>query len=668
LHSIKSVNDVKQLFSYDLHDIQDRFNRAEPSLKADVEQMLAIPDDQRTYDTTFGALERAGFSFSCVIAPLYVLSYVHPDGALRDLCQKSYLHAFGVMQDCLGQNIHVYQACKAYFDGNYQQEKNNLSEEQNKLVADSMRDFKRLGFELDADKQERVKELVKDIENLSTEYEAAIARDCKTIALSSDQLRGVQESFFAGRKTTADGLFLVGADYPTFFAVMENCEVAQTRRDLLRLKENRAYPENMRLLDRMIEQMDEYAHLVGYKTAADYELEINMAQNVGAVKNFLDGLVPYAKAKQKLEFEELVKELPASVQLTADGNIQPWDLGFVKEAYKKKRFNLSSSKVAEYFPVDHVLEQVLTIYQDFLGLQFVQERADGLWDPSVQLMSVYKKEDHQLLGFLLLDLYPREGKYSHACHVGFVDGYTRFDGTIAPSASLLITNFPKPIDDKPALFTYKDVKTFFHEFGHAMHSLLSKPQTLRYSGTNVKSDFVEVPSQMFECWMTDVQILKRMSKHYVTGEPLPKEYADALSKMQQFDAGDFLLRQIALAKIALEYYSSGPSVDTQEVFKKHFLQMTPYRAWDDECHMQASFGHIVSSLYRSRYYNYLWAEMFSMDLFEHIRQRDYSSEIGKQVAEKILQPGGSIEPMVMLEKFLGRKPNNQAFLKMHGLI
>jgi Zn-dependent oligopeptidase len=666
---VNTVADVYRLFSDDPHEIKRRFQYAEKILIDDIKVIVEIPVSERTYVNTVRAFDRAAYRFSSVIDPLVALGYVHTVQEVRDICQQCYIQALDVAQDYIDKNVDVYRAFKDYVDGNYHQEVPLLSEEERLLVDKNMHDFKREGLDLPSEKLSRLSTLSKQMNQIAVEFEANIAKDNKKLYFSEAQLRGVGSDVLKGLARDSQGQYIIGMDYPTYFAIQSQCLVEQTRKELFIAMNDRAYPINTQLVQNFIAKADEVAQLLGYESYAAYEIEPQMARSIRNVEVFMERLVPSIRKKQQEEFSQLCAELPPSVVLTKNRQMKLWDVLFVREWYKKKHFEIHEQTLSEYFPVDHVVQSALEMYQNFLGILFVEEKSPRLWDSSVRLFSAFDAATRCPLGFLIFDLYPREGKFTHAAQMTLVDGMLFADGTSCPSVQLIIANLTKPQQGRPALLKRSDIETFFHEFGHAMHELLSRTQTFEFTGLGVKSDFVEVPSQMFEQWLYSKDVLKAISKHFQTGQPLSDEQIEKLVALKQFGSGDELLRQIALARASLDCYKKGSHKDVPSIFKKHFSSLMPYKSWSEAVHMCASFGHILSSGYRSRYYNYLWARIYATDIFVAFRNKGLLRGFaGKDFAEKILSKGGSVDPEIMLEQFFGRKPNQEAFLQEFGFL
>ncbi|MCX5922700.1 MAG: M3 family metallopeptidase, partial [Candidatus Dependentiae bacterium] len=363
---------------------------------------------------------------------------------------------------------------------------------------------------------------------------------------------------------------------------------------------------------------------------------------------------------------QLASDLPAGVTLTADGKMLPWDAAYATNYYKKKHFNIDETEIANYFPMEKTIKGLLDIYEQFFGLRFNEASIPHVWHEGVRLLEVYDAASDKLLGYFLLDLYPRDNKYSHACHVSIVPSIYGANNELLPALSLVIANFPQSTATKPSLLKRKDVTTFFHEFGHALHALLGRTQIASLSGTSVKRDFVEMPSQMLEEWLWDSAILKQVSGHYQTGAPLPDDLIERILALKNFNPARFVQTQLFYASLSLDYFKEGAQKDTFQIYKDLSTKILKHSAFSDEKHMYAAFGHLTG--YGAKYYGYLWSKVFALDLFAEIKKHGLlNPEIGKKYVHDVIGRGGSDEPMVLLEAFLGREPNQEAFLKDLGL-
>ena len=300
---------------------------------------------------------------------------------------------------------------------------------------------------------------------------------------------------------------------------------------------------------------DELAHILGFKSYAAYEIDSEMALTPERVETFLADLVKRATLKSDQELELFKKDLPPSVTLTDKGQFYPWDLAYIANYYKKKHLNVDENLISHYFPLEFTLPALLGIYEKFFGLTFKVIETPSVWHPDVQFLAVYKKGDY--IGTVILDIFPRPNKYTHAAQLVVVPAVCEKNGCFYPSVVFVVANFPQGKPGSPSLLKRRDVITFFHEFGHAIHSLLSRTRLASFSATNVKTDFVETPSQALELWMDDAEILKLVSSHVTTKEPLPDDLINCIKALKNFDSGNHLLRQLMLATFSLSYFWAG---------------------------------------------------------------------------------------------------------------
>ncbi len=661
----KDLSSVRDFFAVSAQEINARAADAIEQAKKAVSAIIAVKDTERTFDTIARAIDTASSNFRMRAWGIATLGYVHPNADVRDAASQAQVTLEKVAIDLFGHNHKLYHVFKLYYDQVACNE--HLTDQERYFLDETMHSYKRNGLDLPDDKRAQVVQLEKELGELSVAYMNNANTDASFITATGDQLSGVAQDVIAGLRRTEDGNYRVGVDYPTYFAVMEHCTIAETRKRLHKAYQNRAYPKNSAVLDAIIKKRDQLAKVLGYPSFAHLNLDDEMAKTPEVAHAFITELSEKAAKKSDLEFAQLKADLAPSVTLSPDGKMYPWDAAFAKAWYKKKHYQLDDRKVSEYFPMQQTIDRLLKIYETFFDLSMKQEHMGGLWIDDLILVTVRTQKDNQLLGYLILDLHPRANKYTHACHIGLVPALLKKDGALVPALSVVLANFPKPTATKPALLLHDDVKTFFHEFGHAIHEILGATHLASQSGTNVKTDFVEMPSQMLEEWMYDADILKQVSGHYQTHEPLPQEIIDTIVALKNFSSGKFIEGQSYYALFGLDIFGPGEHKDVDALRQSLYLKTNKHYVFDHETHMQASFGHLIG--YGARYYGYLWSKVYALDLFDYIKQFGLlNPAIGTVYAHKVLGKGGSVPPMKLLVDFLGREPNQKAFLKDLGLI
>ena len=666
LADIKNSHDAINLFPTSVKQIKEQTKQSLEQAQQELDIILAIANDERTYANTVAALDHLIAYSNAVInsGALSTLDMVHPDEKIRCAARDAVLATQNFFIDHVVLNKDLYNAIKAYTHGNVNNE--NLSEEQRYFLKKTIEDFEREGLNLPQEKLNEVKKIKKELAELEQQFDKNIAQDHSKILVTKEELPGLDEDFIKSLTITDEGLYSIGVDYPTYLQVMENCTNATTRKNVWQSFDNRAYPINKPLLEEIIAKRYALAQLLNFPTFATLELDDQMVHTPVRASEFLNTINRYARKKAVDEFNQFTQVLPESVQLTSDGNLYQWDVLFIKNQYQKKALQLNQNKIAEYFPMQNTIDSLLKIYQDFFSLEFKQLPLAGAWDSDVKLIEVIDKTSNQTLGYLFLDLFPRANKYSHACESTIVPvTYTQDKPNLG--VAIVIANFPKPMADKPSLLHLKDVNTFFHEFGHAMHALLGRTNVIAFSGANVKRDFVEMPSQMLEEWLWDAQILKMVSHHYQTGNSLPQDLINTILASRTYDSGFFVVRQLFLANLSLELFNNGPQVDLDSVIKRLFEQFMVRVKFDPMNHMYASFGHLIG--YGSRYYGYMWSKVFAHDLFGEIKKEGLLNPVvGQRYVDTVIGKGGSKDPNELLKDFLGRAPSQEPFLQDMGLI
>lgn len=663
---VSSIADVVALFPKTAAEIETRTNRAIADAQVNIAAIIAIPDAQRTFANTMQPLDTLmGLSDFVVLHDLWQgMELVHPDAAIRDAARDAVARLNDFSVDHITYNIPLYKAFKAYVDT---ADLATLTPEQQYFIKDLQDDYTRRGLDRDEATRARVQALKKELGKLEQEFEANIAQDNRTITVDAAGLQGMDQDFIGSLKKTDDGLFILGVDYPTYFGIMDHCAVEQTRKKLYEQFANRGYPKNAAVLKSIIAKRDELAKLLGFPSYAALDLDSEMVKTPERAHAFLDELAKRSAPKERQEYEQFAADLPESVSLTAAKQFQPWDYPYTKAQYQEKHFKLDDRVVAQYFPMQKTIDGLLDIYHRFFKLDFTVVPAHGMfWHDDVTLVEVRRSGSEHVMGYLLLDLHPRPNKYSHACHQTIIPAVYGPHDTEPASVSLVVANFPKSTATKPSLLTFEDVGTFFHEFGHAVHALLGRTHLSTLAGTRVKTDFVEMPSQMLEEWLSDKDILKKVSSHYVSGEPLPDALIDTLIAMKRFDIGYWLQRQVLLSKLSLAYYSGDVVNDPQQVLRTLHMSISPHIMFSDMNNMYASFGHLTG--YAAKYYGYLWSKVFALDLFYAIKERGLlNPAIGTRYAELVIGRGGSADPNELLSDFLGRAPNQEAFFDDLGL-
>jgi thimet oligopeptidase len=346
--------------------------------------------------------------------------------------------------------------------------------------------------------------------------------------------------------------------------------------------------------------------------------------------------------------------------------MQRWDYAYWENKLVEKKYAVNDRLVREYFPVDHVIASVFNIYQTLLGVTFAQIPQADAWAPGVTEYSITDTASGKPIGWFYLDLYPRPGKYDHFANFPIRPGRVLPDGTYQKPVSAIVGNWPVAAPGKPALLSHEDVIVFFHEFGHLMHSTLSIAPYETLYGTSVRPDFVEAPSQMLENFMWQPSILKMVSSNYKTGAPLPDDLIEKMIALKHVDDGYQWSTQAFYAQYDMTIHSSGPNINVDSTWFDLQKKMTPFPAIPGT-HPEAGFGHIMGG-YDAGYYGYLWSRVYAQDIFTRFQREGLlNPNVGMAYRKDILEPGASVEPDVLVQNFLGRPMNPDAFYKDIGI-
>jgi thimet oligopeptidase len=592
------------------------------------------------------------------------MSLVEPKDDLR----KAYLAAYGELRkkviEVLCDNKEIYDFFLSLEKKETKQP--TLNQEQRFFLTHLLQEMRLEGLHLDASKKEKLKQIKVALTQLSEQFAENIQQDKSALFATKGDLIGVDPNFLNQLPLDEKGLYRLGCDYPTYFTIMKTCENRLVRKELYRKFMNRAHPANEKVLLAMIAKRDELAHLLGFESYAHYQLSNEMVKDPKKALEFLDGMVASVNPKVLEELKELKESFP-DLELTQEGKLYPWDVGFYQEKLLQSKYHVDDEAIKEYFPLESTIEGLIRIYEEFFDIRISNMSCQNLWHEDVKLLGIYAKEAKEPMGYILMDLYPRQNKYTHACHATVFSGLDTPFSPSTTSLSFLIANFPKPQKERPSLMSLSDARTFFHEFGHAIHAVMGRTSFASTAGTSVKVDFVELPSQMLEEWLWEPSILKMVSKHYLTKEPLSEELIENIIKTRKVGSAGFIARQCVLSKLSLEFFLAGQDKNLSELHKALHSSINLAYGYDTESHFHSSFGHLDE--YGARYYGYLWSRVFALDLFSYIKERGLlSKDIGVRYAKEILRKGGGDEPERMIRSFLGRDPSSQAFLQAYGIL
>lgn len=645
-------------FNYRAQDLAPAEAEARVKLEKDLAALIAIPQAERTFENTIMGYERAFDNYGNALGMSGFLSYVSTDKQFRDAANDLQMQISQYMVD-VATRRDVYKAIREYTDTNPR-----LDPVQAKLVKEMLIGFKNSGMDLNDADLEKFKALNKEKAEYIIKFDKNIQEYKDPLAVTQEQLKGLGEDYIKKLSKTDDGKYLVTLDYPDYVPFMQNADDEQARKELEFKFNRRGGQENVELLEKTLTLRREIARLLGYKNHAELRLEDRMAKNPKTVMAFLKDLQKKLKPLGKKEDKEMIAYKNSKTGKNSR-TLYSWESGYWSNKFRKENLELDSEKIKEYFPSQVVIDGMLDLFGGVFGITF--EPVDiPVWHPDVKAFKIKDKASGELVAYFYMDLYPREGKYKHAACFGLVEGEEKQDGTYQIPFVAIVANLNKPSGDTPSLLKHGEVETLFHEFGHVLHNALTKAKYSAFSGTSVSWDFVEAPSQMLERWAWDPQVLKKISKHYKTGESLPDDLIKRMIAAKNFGAGGMYLRQDFFAQYDMTLHTADTTPDTTKLYfeltkKIRGLPLTKGTI------PQASFGHIMGG-YDAGYYGYLWSEVIAEDFFGEFKKNGiFNPETGLKFRREILEKGGTLDEEKMVENFLGRPADNKPFLKSIGL-
>lgn len=581
------------------------------------------------------------------------MTLVNPDKELREEALITQLAFQEKYNSLFNEETEIYHFFKNSF-------KNcPLTRDQKNFISAIIYKFEINGQNLPLNKKKEVQKLKTQIAKLEQLFLKNIQENNSYISLSKEELQGVGGEIVDSFVMSENGLIKIHCNNPYYTNVLCSCDSQPVRKRLIELRQNRGFPSNDTVLKDLIKKRNELALTLGFKSFAHLRLHGEMSGSPEKASDFLDELWQHSWQKEQAEFQSIIQFLPSGISLNEKGKLESWDASYCSNLYKKKLTSINQESIAQYFPIEHTFVGLMNIYETFFDIRIRKVPISDLWHEDVQMLEISEKNG-EVLGFILLDLFHRENKFSHPCDVPVIAGVL-VEGKNYPALDIVIANFPKSTSEKPSLLKYYDVQTFFHEFGHAIHDILIQNEVLYYANLfQMKYDFIELPSQLLEEWLWEPEILKKISSHYLTKQPLPDQAIEEMVKMKNAFSGYFVQSQCYLSKLALELFS-GSLQDPSDISNQLNVKLLPNYEPLKSSHFPLSFEHLTE--YGPVYYGYLWSKVFALDIFEEIKKEGLlNPAVGVRYRKEILEKGSSVDPNILLENFLGRKPSQKAFI------
>lgn len=650
----------------------------EPAFKACIQQAeaeinaIASSTEEPTFENTLEALAFSGEQLDRVSSLFFNLNSAETNEEIQRIAQEvsPWLTEF---QNNLLLNEKLFERVKKLFE---ERENLELTAEQKTLLEKNYKSFVRNGANLSEEGKKQLREIDRKLAKLSLTFGENVLAETNNFQLhltDENDLKGLPENEIETAKKLAEGKgkegYIITLHYPSYLPFMKYAENRQLREKLAIAFGSKAFhgdkfdnQENIVAIARLRHQR---ANLLGYKTHADFVLEERMAKSPKKVEDFLKDLLEKAKPAAKKEFEQLEN---FAKKLDKIERLESWDSAYYSEKLKQELFELDDELLKPYFELENTIQGAFKIAGKLYGLQFEEVFDVDKYHEEVRTYKVTDKNGN-FQALFYADFHPREGKRNGAWMTVYKNQYKKEGKNHRPHISI-VCNFSRPSGNKPALLTFNEVTTLFHEFGHALHGILANTVYPSLSGTSVFWDFVELPSQVLENWCYEKEALNLFAKHYKTGEPIPLELIDKIKKAGKFQEGMQTLRQLGFGILDMAWHAEDPS-QIKEVKDFEETAFAPTRLFpsNPKTCMSTSFSHIFQGGYSAGYYSYKWAEVLDADAFEMFKENGiFDPKTAAAFKDNILSKGGTEDPMLLYKRFRGKEPEPEALLRRAGLM
>ena len=635
-------------------------------------EAIANQTAEPTFENTVVALERSGKTLNRVLNVFYPLLSANADDSLQAISQKM-APILSEHSNSITLNKKLWKRIKAVYASFDAKAHDN---EDYMLLKKTYDSFVRSGASLEGQNRDRYKELSRQLTELSLKFEqnALKATSAERLVLTEGDVAGLPESALEAAKGAAkeaglEGKYVITLHAPSYMAFMKYSSRRDLREKLYKMYNTQCTSgefSNVEIMKEIANTRLAIANLLGFKTFAEYQLQNRMAENTKNVYDMLNQLKSAYIPVQKADMDELSKY--ASKLEGKKITIMPWDYSYYSNKEKDEKYNVNDELLRPYFELNNVTRGVFGLATKLYGLHFTENYDAQVFNPEMKAYDV-TDENGKFVGMLYTDFFPRSTKQSGAWMTNFREQYVDEDGNDVRPLVTLTMNFTRPTDTKPSLLTFYEVETFIHEFGHGLHSLLSQCKYVSTSGTNVPRDFVEMPSQFNENFLTEREFLDSFAKHYVTGEAIPQELIDKVVTSSQYGAAYACIRQLGFGFIDMAWHTITKPY-TGDAFKMEYDAMKPVEIFApvDGCMMSPQFTHIFSGGYAAGYYGYKWAEVLDADAFSKFKEDGiFNPETSKAFRDIILSKGNTEPPMELYKRFRGRGPKIDALLKRDGI-
>lgn len=652
----------------------------EPAIDAGIEKARAEIDaiahnpEAPTFENTIAALDRAGADLNRVLNVFFPILSANADDELMEISMRV-SPKLSDYSTSIVLNEDLWKRIKTIYDNRASL---TLTPEQQMLLQNTYDSFALSGADLQGEDREKFRQISSELSELTTVFGQNVLKELNTyeIWLTADDLAGLPKGIVDEAAQLAEakgrkGEFLFTLAQPTYMAFMKYSERPDLREKFYRLytgRNTKGEYNNLPVLTKIASLRLQLANLLGSKTYAEHSLKRTMARNPENVYKLLDQLRDAYKPALQKEMADLTEF--ASKLEGKPVEINAWDYSYYANKLKNERYSYDEEQLRPYFELDNVIKGVFGLATKLYGLQFVPNAKIEPYHPDVKVYDVLDAKG-KYIGVLYTDFFPRETKRPGAWMTGFSEQFVDAEGVDHRPLVSIVMNFTKPTADKPSLLTPYEVETFLHEFGHALHGLLTRCNYVGLSGTNVYRDFVELPSQFNENYLTEKEFLDSFAKNYITGEPIPQNLVDKIVESSQFGAAYSCMRQLSFGYVDMAWHSltDTTAVADPVAFERAAMEQVRIFPNVDGSATSPQFSHIFSGGYAAGYYSYKWAEVLDADAFAKFKENGiFDPATADSFRHNILEKGGTEAPDVIYKRFRGQDPTIDALLIRDGIV
>ncbi|WP_026135827.1 M3 family metallopeptidase [Nafulsella turpanensis] len=635
-------------------------------------EAIANAEEAPTFENTIAAMDTAGALLDKVTSVFYPLSSANTNDSIQAIA-KEVAPLLSAHSDNIRLNPELFARVKAVWD---KKDQLQLDEEQQMLLEDTYKSFVRSGANLSEADKEKLRGINEELSVLSLQFGQNVLDETNNYQLvieKEEDLAGlpaglVENAAAEAKEAGMEGKWIFTLHNPSVMPFLQYADNRELRKEIwnayqMRGNNNNEF-DNKEIIRKMANLRMERAQLLGYDTHADYVLEESMAKTPENVYKLLDQLWAPALQVAKQEAKDMQKMINASGE---NFELAPYDWRYYTEKIRKQRYDLNAEEIKPYFSLDAVKEGAFSVTNKLYGLTFEELKDIPKYHEDVTAYEV-KEADGTHVGVLYMDFFPRESKRGGAWMTSYRSQQMEDGKRKAPVISI-VGNFSKPTEGAPALLTFDEVSTFFHEFGHALHGLLSDVKYESLAGTNVPRDFVELPSQIMENWASEPEVMKMYGKHYKTGETIPDELIEKMKAAGTFNQGFATTEYLAASLLDLNYHTlEKPLTGEVKDFEEASMNKIGLIEEIIPRYRSTYFNHIFAGGYSSGYYSYIWSGVLDSDAYQAFKEKSlFDPELAKSFRENVLERGGTREPMEMYVDFRGREPDIQPLLEKRGL-